>query len=128
MEIEAEPGAPAAEGVVNRREDRGNRGVPVENCCKTILDHHADLEIRAMVLQQLNGGRGQHAIAQRAQADNGYTRIPGKGKLIANPNAPLFVHGSDTVIPCVYSWPPSLPLRCRSRSLPTSRPASWPTE
>ena len=67
-----DPGATARSAGSRWREQRVDIGVAFEDRAKAVFHHHGDAQIGAGALQNFERGRGEHAVAQRAQPQDGY--------------------------------------------------------
>jgi hypothetical protein len=70
MKVQRQTSAPAR----NRRKTGGQGplhvGIAVENLAEAVFDHDADVQVGTVCLEQRESGRGQHAVAERPQADH----------------------------------------------------------
>ena len=78
VQIQRHPRAIAQQRARARRENLIHVRIPFEDAAKAPFDHYCDAQIRAMRLQQRQGRRRQHAIAQRFQPQDGDPRARGQ--------------------------------------------------
>src|SRR5579883_1998720 len=74
VEIQGKPRPPPEEGARAGIEDALEVGIAFEDGAKSRFDHDGEPQVRAMPLEQSEGGGGEDTVAQGAQADDGDSR------------------------------------------------------
>ena len=78
MKVQHQRGIKPPDVADRRRQHLVNFRISFENTREALLGHHSDRQIRPGLFQQMNGGGGEHAIAQRAQPDDNNAAAWGK--------------------------------------------------